>query len=271
VNFRHTSLTIVALTLALATLPSKVAAAEDEPPAFGFASSYPKRVTDPEAVERGRTIYVANGCSFCHGPDARGGNGGPSLLRSQLVLQDQKGEVIADSITKGVAGTAMVGFPLSSKDIEDVAEFLHSFDVAGYDSTRMQPAQFEMGDASAGKQYFDRTCSSCHSVDGDLKGVATRFEEPINLQQGWLMPSSSSDSQVTVSFADGSRVAGTLVRIDEFLVTVKLADGSQRTITRNGDVPTVEVEDPLSAHRALLSRYRDSDIHDVTAYLVTLK
>jgi len=109
VNFHHTTLALCALGFAIATLPSKLAAAEDEPPAMGFASSYPKRVTDPEAVERGRTIYVANGCSFCHGMDIRGGNGGPSLLRSQLVLQDQKGEIIAESITQGVAGTAMVG------------------------------------------------------------------------------------------------------------------------------------------------------------------
>jgi len=151
------------------------------------------------------------------------------------------------------------------------AEFLHSFDVAGYDSTRLQPAQFEMGDADAGKRYFDKTCVACHSADGDLKGIAARFDEPIDLQQGWLMPSSSSDSQVTVIFSNGDTLAGTLVRIDEFLVTVKLADGSQRTITRNGDVPNVEVVDPLSAHRALLPQYRDSDIHDLTAYLVTLK
>jgi hypothetical protein len=33
----------------------------------------------------------------------------------------------------------------------------------------------------------------------------------------------------------------------------------------------VEVHDPMQAHKDLLSVYSDKDMHDVTAYLVTLK
>jgi cytochrome c oxidase cbb3-type subunit 3 len=66
-------------------------------------------------------------------------------------------------------------------------------------------------------------------------------------------------------------VEGSLVRIDDFLVTVELADGTQRTFRRNGDVPKVAIQDPLKFHRDMLSQYTDKDIHDVTAYLVTLK
>ena len=61
------------------------------------------------------------------------------------------------------------------------------------------------------------------------------------------------------------------MRIDDFLVTIALADGTVRTFRRNGDVPKVEVRDPMQAHRDLLPGYSDKDMHDVTAYLVTLK
>ena len=66
-------------------------------------------------------------------------------------------------------------------------------------------------------------------------------------------------------------VKGTVVHVDDFLVTLKLADGSVMTVRRGGAVPKVAVADPLEAHRNLLPTYTDQDIHDVTAYLVTLK
>jgi cytochrome c oxidase cbb3-type subunit 3 len=69
----------------------------------------------------------------------------------------------------------------------------------------------------------------------------------------------------------GETVEGRLVRIDDFLVTMELPDGTMRTFARNGEPPKVEVRDPMKAHRDLLSVYTDKDMHDVTAYLVTLK
>lgn len=61
------------------------------------------------------------------------------------------------------------------------------------------------------------------------------------------------------------------MRVDDFLITIALADGSQRTFRRTGDNPNVVIHDPLKVHRDLLPEYSDKDIHDVTAYLVTLK
>jgi mono/diheme cytochrome c family protein len=229
------------------------------------------RPTDPAAVARGKSLYISNGCSFCHGADIRGGSGGISLLRSQKVLKDQKGENISETIIKGVPNTTMVAFNLSSAQIADIAEFLHSFTVAGYDRARNRPANIVTGRAPAGKKYFEKTCASCHSVTGDLAGIATRVADARNLQQRWLMPRSGTRTTINVQQSDGSTVTGTLVRIDEFLVTVTLADGTQRTFRRDGDQPTVEVRNPLAAHRALLRHYSDADIHNVTAYLVTLK
>jgi cytochrome c oxidase cbb3-type subunit 3 len=75
----------------------------------------------------------------------------------------------------------------------------------------------------------------------------------------------------TITLPSGEAVEGRLVRVDEFLITLTLADGSQRTFRRTGDTPKVVIHDPLQAHRDLLPQYSDRDIHDVTAYLVTLK
>ncbi len=237
---------------------------------FAPVQAYPPRTTDPAAVERGAALYALNGCAFCHGKDTRGGDGGPSLLRSQLVLRDQKGELISDVVLKGVQGTAMAAFSLSSTEIADVAEFLHSFSISSRDPARMRPAEFVTGNATAGKRFFADHCSSCHSVTGDLKGIASKFNEARPLQQRWLMPATGTCSRARID-AGSSSAEGELLRIDEFLVTIRLSDGTQRTFARTGSLPKVEVLDPLAGHKALMPKYTDSNIHDVTAYLVTVK
>ncbi len=243
---------------------------ESEVPAFQAVQAYPTRTTDPAAVERGSALYQLNGCAFCHGKDTRGGDGGPSLLRSQLVLRDQKGELISDIVTKGVPGTAMAAFSLGKEQIADIAEFLHSFSISSRDPARMRPAEFVTGNANAGKRFFDGNCAGCHSVTGDLKGFGAKFTEARPLQQRWLMPASGTCSKASVTTTNGT-ATGDLLRIDEFALTIRLPDGVQRTFTRKGDSPRVEIMDPLAGHKALLPKYTDRNIHDVTAYLVTVK
>jgi cytochrome c oxidase cbb3-type subunit III len=246
--------------------------------------SYPVRKTDPAAVERGRVMYSANGCSFCHGKDARGGDGGgPSLLRSQRVLKDQKGELIAEVVLTGVPNTAMAAFPLTQEQVADIAEFLHSFDVIGSDPTRMAPLSTVTGNAKAGKRYAAQHCSGCHK-ESEFHGLLARYGDARDMQQAWLMPSTRKRSRIEsmlsptdvpltadVTLASGERRHGKVIKIDEFLITLGLPDGSQRTLARQGDEPKVELHDPLEGHKALLPVYTDADIHDVTAYLVTLK
>ena len=48
-------------------------------------------------------------------------------------------------------------------------------------------------------------------------------------------------------------------------------DGVRRTFRREGSVPKVELNDPLEPHRRLVLELTDRDMHDVTAYLATLK
>jgi cytochrome c oxidase cbb3-type subunit 3 len=144
-----------------------------------------------------------------------------------------------------------------------------------------------VGNAVEGKAYFAAKCASCHSATGDLQGIATRIPDPKMLQNTWVAgggrggrggrggaaPAESSARTITIAVTvpSGERTEGRLVRIDDFLVTVGLPDGSQRTFRREGEVPKVEIRDPLQAHRDLLAAYTDRDMHDVTAYLVTLK
>lgn len=248
----------------------------------GFANAYPQRPpASPEVVERGKALYSVH-CSFCHGSDARGGGeGGPSLIRSEVLLNDQHGELLAPVVQQG-RGT-MPKFSLTMEQISDISAFIHSFRVGGYDISRNRPTTIVVGDAKAGEAYFNATCAKCHSVTGDLKGFAARFNNPRQMQQSWLMPGSGGGfggggapsnlkpRTVTVTLAGGKQVTGRLKRIDDFLVTLLDAEDTPRSFRRNGEVPKVEISDPLEPHRALLPKYTDNDIHNVTAYLESLK
>jgi cytochrome c oxidase cbb3-type subunit III len=232
-------------------------------------------------VERGKALYGVN-CSFCHGSDARGGEGGPNLLRAQLVLDDQNGELILPVVQGERADRGMPAMSLTKAQVTDVAAFIHNFRVGGYDVSRMTPPTILVGDAKAGEAYFKNACAGCHSPTGDLKGVGAKYDDPKMLQNGFLLPGggrggrgggggSAPPVTVTVSPARGAKAEGRLVRIDDFIVTLTLADGTQRTFRRDGDTPKVELHDPLAKHRELLGKYTDNDIHNLTAYLVTVK
>ncbi len=256
-----------------------------QPPATGRGAgrpeAYPQRAPeDPAMVERGKTLYGIN-CAFCHGSDARGGETGPNLLRSQLVLNDQHGELMIPVVQNGRPERGMPKLDLTVAQIRDVAAFIHSFKVGGYDISRIVPPSILVGEAKAGEAAFASLCAGCHSVTGDLKGIGGRFLDAKVLQQTWLMPGSGRGggaltlnvppTTATVTLASGEKVEGRLGRIDDFVVTLTQTDGTYRSFRRDGDTPKVEIHDPLQPHRDLLGKYTDEQIHDLTAYLVTLK
>ncbi len=221
-------------------------------------------------------------CGFCHGSDLRGGEGGPNLLRSSEVLNDMKGEKIAPIVQGARANEGMPAVNLTPAQISDIAAYLHSFPASGHDVVRSKPVSIVVGNAAAGKAYFAAKCASCHSETKDLKGIATKFSDPMTLQQLWLMPGGGRAGRggptvtpppvtVRLTFPDGKQISGKLDRIDDFLVTIRDAEGWPRTYPRDGDRPKVEIQDPLEGHMGLLAQYTDKDIHDLTAYLVTLK
>ena len=236
-------------------------------------------VSDPAQVERGKALYGVR-CTFCHGADARGGEGGPNLVRSGLVLNDTKGELIAPVLQNGRPEMGMPKFDLTPAQVADIASFLHTFRAAGRDPARNAPPNVLVGDAKAGEVYFRAKCGSCHSVTGDLKGLGSKIADPKALQQTWLMPGGGRGGStlinvppktVTVTVSAAQKFEGRLDRIDDFTVTLVEADGTSRTFVRNGSTPAVEVHDPLRPHKDLLPVYTDKDIHNVTAYLATIK
>lgn len=213
--------------------------------------------------------------------DARGGSGGINLIRAAMVLNDKNGELIGQAVREGRSG--MPKFDLSDTQVSDMAAFIHSFKVGGYDVSRMTPTTIVTGDPKLGAAYFEKTCAGCHSVSGaqkgSLQGIATRINDPKALQQTWLMPGSggrggtaSRVSPTTVTVTQGAKIYnGRLLRIDDFFVSLTEDDGTQRSFTRDGETPNVELHDPLAGHRKLLPAYTDDDIHNLTAYLVTVK
>ncbi len=217
--------------------------------------------------------------------------GGPNLLRSQLSLSDREGEKIVPIIQNGVPSGGMPAIPMSPDDAKAVAAYVRSVLATiggqGKPPSSQEPPTILVGNAAEGQAYFAQKCAGCHSATGDLQGIANRVADPKMLQNAWVAgggrpgrggpppPAASSSSRRTVTVAvtpPGEKaIEGRLLKIDDFVVTLELADGSARSFRRDGDTPKVEVRDPLSAHRELLSVYSDNDVHNITAYLVTLK
>jgi cytochrome c oxidase cbb3-type subunit III len=245
---------------------------------------------DPAKIARGRALYGVH-CTACHGADLRGGDqGGPNLLRSLVILDDQQGEDIVPIVRDGRRGAigVMPAFALPEDDMLAVVEYLHS--VMGQAGRQGRPPEREtpyelnvlVGDAAAGEVYFSRACTKCHSPTGDLRGIATRVANPRALQSLWVAggrgggrggAAASEGSRITVTVtAPGSApVTGRLVRIDDFIVTLIDAEGVRRTFSRTGATPKVEVNDPLEPHRRMVLELTDRDMHNITAYLATLK
>jgi cytochrome c oxidase cbb3-type subunit 3 len=253
---------------------------------------------DPAVIARGKGLFEAN-CATCHGADLRGGQlGGPNLLRSQLILSDKNGEAIGPVITGGrptpPAGMPpMPAFPLPADSVQAIVHYLHSVLAQAGRQGRPPGVGQEVpasavliGNAQAGQTYFAANCASCHSATGDLRGIATKAADPRELQNRWVSGggggrggrgaaeapgTTPKPTTVVVTPSSGPAVQGTLVRVDDFLVTLITADGTRRTIRRNGDDPKVVITEPMAAHHKFATGLRDSDMHNVTAYLWTLK
>jgi len=250
-----------------------------------------KPTVDPAAADRGRRIW-ASGCITCHGTQARGTDDGPNLVRSAIVLHDRNGSELGPFLKKGHQtqnGTPSAS--LTDAQIADLANFLRQ---RVNDTLRGSPTfhvqEILTGDARAGAEYFNGAgqCTSCHSVTGNLAGIASRVSSPLELQQRMLFPASGRGGSgrgggrggtpmpnpnaitVTVTPSSGAPISGVLVQMDDFYVTFRDASGMTRVVRRTPELKVVK-NDPLQAHHDLLDRITDRNIHDLVAYLETLK
>lgn len=246
-----------------------------------------KMVVDPAEVDRGRVIWAAE-CTSCHGADARGGKGGPNLVRSAMVLHDRYGSGLGPFLKE--RHPMQSGKSSASLTEPQVVQLSHFLRQQLLDTLRGSPL-FDVknvltGDPKRGQAYFDGEgkCSTCHSPGGDLAGIGTRLT-PVNIQQRFIFPvpggrgagrgaagaaPNRSAITVTVTPPGGPAVTGVRLEQDDFYVTLRESSGAVRTIRRTPGTSVV-VTNPLQFHIDLLERITDPQMHDVVAYLETLK
>ena len=259
-------------------------------------------VVDEVAAASGRTTYIAE-CVTCHGNKARGGDNavpanqrGPDLVRSLVVLKDRYGSMIGGFLKAG--HPMQSGKPSSTivgPQLTDLAHFLHEKVTDTLRSgPNSKPINVLTGDAKAGAAYFngDGGCTKCHNVNADLKGVGAKYD-PVSLQQKFLFPRTfaarqgagggggggprgrgappgSKPTMVTVIPAGGKAISGTLVSLDDFNVALTDSDGEYHSYKRIAGLK-VEKNDPFTVHNEMLDRYTDKNMHDIVAYLESLK
>ncbi len=304
-NIKNGSLAVALLGLALVV--ADVGAQNAPPPAAPAApagrgqgrgrgrgpATFPaqqREPADPAVAARGKALYEMH-CQTCHAPDLRGATGGPNLLRSQAVLSDHEGELLEPVVHGSLPN--MKAIDLSADDVKTLAVYIHDV-VRTARNQGAPPAEgvpvttVLVGDAAAGKAYFAAKCATCHSVTGDLQNIGNRMPDAKALQNFWVSggvvggsggrgrrgggggPPDKRTPTATVTLPGGTTLQGTLVTIDDFLVALEMPDGTLRTIRRDANTK-VDVKDPLDAHRSLWSSLADKDMHDVTAYLATVK
>jgi len=251
-----------------ATAPKPAAPAK--PNFFGLAPP-----PDPAAVQRGQQLFVAS-CGFCHGSGGKGGNAGPDLVRSVLVLHDEgSGKEVGPVILNGRVSKGMPKFAMTPVQIADLSAFLLSLSHAAVLRSEYKILDVVTGNPKDGKAYFDKRCASCHSPKGDLAHLAERYD-PVALQSRFLYPKTrltpKGQTTVVVTLPSGEKFSGQLDQIDDFSVSLFDSSGQYKSwaLTESNGIK-VEVNDPLKGHEDLLKEYSDTDMHNILSYLVTFK
>ncbi|MFN0124750.1 MAG: c-type cytochrome [Blastocatellia bacterium] len=250
-------------------------------PAGNGPGANDKHVVDKAAADRGRKVWAAE-CIACHGGTARGTEKGSNLVRSDLMWRDRYGNQIGPLLAKGhPTQSGAASSSLTKAQVEDLAHFIHQ---RLYDTLRGSPI-FEVqnvltGDPRAGEAYFngEGKCNTCHSPTGDLAGIGRKYN-PASLQQRFLFPrvvqrgravAQGKPVMVTVTPPAGAAVTGTLVYLDDFNVSMRDATGEYLSWKRTPALKVVK-NDPLATHIELLDKYTDKNMHDIVAYLDSLK
>ena len=249
--------------------------AGQKPPATVTPQAYP-----PELVQQGQVLFVSF-CGFCHGRDAMGGETGPDLTRSLLVAEDVRGDKIIPLVHTGRVDKGMPPQNLPDGDLAAIVAFIHDTKVKAdsLEGSRrtVDPSDLATGDARAGERFFNGPggCGKCHSPTGDLAGIGTRLQG-LPVLQRLLMPGGRGrgaavrrPAVATIRLPSGQTITGKLAYRDEFTIAITDAEGYYRSFPTRG--ATITVDNPLDAHIALIPKYTNDDMHNVLAYLQTLK
>lgn len=245
------------------------------------------RIYPQEAVDRGLKSYTTS-CLSCHGERAKGGKTGPDLITSEVSLHDEEGIGMAGYL-KGAVHQKAAKLDLPQATVYDIASYIHSRVIVAAINRGGDVHQDDIlhaGDPAAGKAYFNGAggCAKCHTTEGNLKGVGAKYDAA-TLQDKIVMPRSGRGAggrgrgnapdpmaiTATVTLPDGKTVKGIPIRVTDFDVTLRLEDESTQTWARNNGIPKVELTDPLAGHFEIMKKLTDSEMHNLTAYLATLK
>jgi len=260
------------LLISAAQTPTGGAKASAKSKSTATGGGYPAKL-----VEQGGALFRQD-CSFCHGRDATGGESGPDLTRSKLVAADVNGDKIGSVVRNGRPEKGMPPFERSEQQIASLVAFIHAQQKKALTGSGprgqggrkgVDPEDLQTGNAEAGRKYFEGAggCVTCHSPTGDLAGVASRYKG-LELEERMLYPKLAK-SKVTVTLALGQQISGTLAYLDEFVVGLVNESGVYQS-WRTRDVQ-YKVNAPAEAHADLLSKYTDDDVHNLMAYLQTLR
>jgi cytochrome c oxidase cbb3-type subunit III len=245
------------------------------------------KIYPQDAVTRGLPAYNTT-CGYCHGERGKGGNGGPDLITSDVTLHDDDGVGFAEHLKTDVHQKA-VKLDLPQATVYDIASYLHSRIIAT--ANHNDPIHVDdvakAGDPKAGQAYFSGAggCAKCHQPEGNLNGIGSRYDI-VTLQDRIANPRAGGRGggrgggpaapdpnaiTATVTLANGQTFKGIPVVNSDFDVMLRLADGSTQTWARNNGIPKVELTDPMAEHLVILTKLKDTDLHNLTAYLATLK
>lgn len=240
---------------------------------FGQNDPTPPKQSDQSAqVTTGQALFQQR-CAFCHGRDAAGGETGPDLTSSKLVAEDSAGNKIGVVVRNGRPEKGMPPFNVSDQEIAALAAFIHDqkkkADSQQGGRRGVDVADLQTGNVEAGKKYFNGPggCASCHSPTGDLAGVASRFQG-LKLEERFLYPE-GAQAKLTVTLPSGQKFTGKLMYRDEFTVGLRDEQGWYRSWPAKQVKFTVD--NPAEAHVELLGKYTDDDIHNLMAYIQTLR
>jgi cytochrome c oxidase cbb3-type subunit III len=189
------------------------------------------------------------------------------------VLNDDEGEKIGPVIQRGRPKHGMPAFASLTKEQRyDIAEFLHEQVELEANRGTYKVLNIVTGNPQAGEQYFNGAgrCNTCHSVTGDLAHIGSKLS-PAEIQQDLLYPR-IQDRKVTVTLANGTKMSGTLIHLDDFNIVFRDMQENYHSIAMSKGVRVdLDADHKLAFHREMLAKYTNAEMHNLTAYLVSLK
>jgi cytochrome c oxidase cbb3-type subunit 3 len=271
---------VLALGICIAALSyAQSSNGQDSAAAKPASRPVPESPATVEQIQAGKTLFAAQ-CGFCHGRDAGGGESGPDLMASALVEQDVHGDKIGVVVRNGRPDKGMPAFGnVDPQQLAALVAFIHDQKAKAKEGRRrtVDVSDLQTGNAEAGMRYFNGTggCAKCHSPGGDLAGIAGKLPG-LDLLRRMLYRENERATEVTKAtptatliLPSGQTVTGKLAYRDEF--TIGLIDPSGWYRSWPATKVKFTVMNPLEAHIEQLGKYTDEDMHNVLAYLQTLR